>query len=116
MTIRSVAVAALVLLTPATALATTAQRTFVASSGSDINGQGGLFGISFIQGARLSIEDCEIANAQITGILIGATGSQTAIRNTVVRNNQVGVYIDGISGASRCRSPIAKLRATRWRA
>ena len=174
MTIRSVAVAALVLLAPATAPATTAQRTFVASSGSDvnpctqsqpcrsfaaaiaktspagevvvvdsagygpvkitqsvsliaasgvyagvtvtvgsgvqidgsgiavslrglaINGQGGYFGISFIQGARLSIEDCEVANAQITGILIGATN--TAIRNTVVRNDQFGVSIDGIAG------------------
>ena len=63
--------------------------------GLSITGQGGSVGISFVQGARLTIEDCEIDRMLNYGIDISAGGSKVSIRNSVVRDGGTGVHIDG---------------------
>jgi hypothetical protein len=59
----------------------------VALRGLTINGQGGLVGVSFVQGATLMIEDCEVANLIDTGIAATAANSHVFVRNTVIRDN-----------------------------
>lgn len=71
--------------------------------GLTINGQGGLSGIAFTQGAKLTIEDCEIANMPGTGILAHATNGIVTVKNTVIRDN--GGY--GVSAASGPRVTVA---------
>jgi hypothetical protein len=55
--------------------------------GLTINGQGGLSGIAFAQGAKLTIEDCEIANMPGSGIIANAPNSIVTVKNTVIRDN-----------------------------
>jgi len=55
--------------------------------GLTINGQGGINGITFSQGSRLNVEDCEIAGFSANGIAITAPRSIVTIRNTGARNN-----------------------------
>jgi hypothetical protein len=52
-----------------------------------VNGLGGSNGIAFDQGARLNIEDCEIAGFGANGIAITAPGSVVTIKNTSARDN-----------------------------
>ena len=67
--------------------------------GLTINGQGGAVGIDFHQGARLTIEDVEIANMSSDGIRAVAPGSTVAIMSTVTRDNG-GVGVSVAAGAS----------------
>jgi hypothetical protein len=69
----------------------------VALRGLSINGQGGDTGVAFIEGARLSIEGCEITNTSITGVGIGAPDSRVLIQNTVIRDSHFGVSIESIA-------------------
>jgi hypothetical protein len=64
--------------------------------GLTLNGLGGASGISFNQGAELTVEDCEIANI-IGGYGIVATASSgtISVRNTVVRKAEWGISING---------------------
>jgi hypothetical protein len=72
--------------------------------GLTINGQGGNTGITFNQGARLVIEDCEITGMGVVGIFAAATGSQVTIADTVVRRNGGhGIEVAGDLQASLVR-------------
>jgi len=63
--------------------------------GLTINGQGGIDGIEFLHGAKLTIEDCEISNMLGDGISAVAPDSTVIIKNTVSRDNGyagIGAY------------------------
>jgi hypothetical protein len=72
----------------------------VALRGLTINGQGGTRGISFDLGTSLIIEDCEISNMTQAGIFAAASDGLTTIKNTVVRNNGIGIDGHGLFGDS----------------
>ena len=78
-----------------TGISVSGANVVVVLRGLSITGQGGSVGISFAQGARLTIEDCEIDRMLSYGIEISASGSKVSIRNSVVRDGVVGVHIDG---------------------
>jgi len=56
--------------------------------GLSINGQGGDTGIVVFQAARLRIEGCVVSNMALSGVVNLATGSDMAIFDTIVRDNQ----------------------------
>jgi hypothetical protein len=58
--------------------------------GLTINGQGGISGIGALLGASLTIEDCEIANMFADGIVV-TSNSTVTVKNTVTRDNGVGI-------------------------
>jgi len=55
--------------------------------GLTINGQGGAVGIDFQQGAKLTVEDVEVANMTADGIRAVAPNSIVTVTNTVTRDN-----------------------------
>jgi hypothetical protein len=70
----------------------------VTLKGLTINGQGGNSGVDFIQGAELTIENCEIANLgnsiNAAGILARAQAAKVVVRDTTVRDSQfVGIWV-----------------------
>ena len=70
---------------------------FVTLKGLTINGQGGNAGIDFIQGAELTVENCEIANvggSSTAGILAVAQGAKVFVKDTTVRDSQnFGIWL-----------------------
>jgi hypothetical protein len=65
--------------------------------GLSINGQGGAIGVNVVQVDRLRIEGCVISNMSSNGVVIFASGSETVIADTIVRDNGgtgVGVATD----------------------
>jgi hypothetical protein len=76
--------------------------------GLTINGQGGSTGIDFTQGAKLTIEDCEISNVIDDGIYVSAATSTVTITNTVIRDNgSTGVNAGGGSRVTVANSVVA---------
>jgi len=74
--------------------------------GLSINGQGGATGIQFLQGARLRIENCAIANLGSAGIVQNASNSEMIVLDTIVRDNGGGgilVIADGTALLDRVR-------------
>jgi parallel beta helix pectate lyase-like protein len=65
--------------------------------GLTINGQGGVDGIRFVQGAELHVESCVISNMSFRGLNDTAPGSQLFVRDTIVRDNARGGIV--VSGA-----------------
>jgi len=64
--------------------------------GLSINGQGGATGINFAQGARLTVENCEIVNMANAGLVVSATNSQTIVDHSVLRSDGfTGVAVAG---------------------
>jgi hypothetical protein len=62
--------------------------------GLNINGTGGTNGITMTNGAKLSIENCVIAN--FTGMGVNVTTAATVrIIDSLIRDNQYGVYLIG---------------------
>lgn len=62
--------------------------------GLSINGIGGVNGIQFVQGARLRVQGCVVSNVAGSGILLQASGSETLLVDTIVRDNaQTGVAV-----------------------
>jgi hypothetical protein len=57
--------------------------------GLSINAQPGIYGIHFVRGSGLTVEDCEIANF-LTGIYLEAADSWVAIKNTRMRSGNGG--------------------------
>jgi hypothetical protein len=51
-------------------------------------------GVTFVQGARLTIEGCELYGMN-TGVNATAAGSVLTIRDTVIRDNETGVTVTG---------------------
>jgi hypothetical protein len=62
----------------------------VTLKGLTINGQGGNSGIAFLQGSKLIVESCEIANVggdpNAAGILVQASGGRAVVRDTIIRD------------------------------
>jgi hypothetical protein len=64
--------------------------------GLTVNGQGGLHGIHFAQGSRLTVEDCTVANMSGHGIFATAPSSIVFVKRTVIRGNvNMGVFVQG---------------------
>ncbi len=69
----------------------------VTLKGLTINGQGGNAGLNFLQGAELTVENCEIANLGGSGeaaILAQAPGGKVVVRDTIVRDaTNIGIWV-----------------------
>lgn len=78
---------------------------YVTLKGLTINGQGGNAGIDFVQGAELTVENCEIANvggSNTAGIYARAQGGVVVVRDTVVRDTaNVGIWVTQQAAAQR---------------
>jgi len=66
--------------------------------GLTINGQGGDAGIDFVHGARLIVENCEVANfggASIAGIVVRAPGGVAVVRDTIIHDmtSTTGIFV-----------------------
>ncbi len=74
-----------------------APGVIVTLNGLTIVGQGGNAGINFLQGAKLTVENCEIASlggANVAAILAQAPGGKVLVRDTIVRDaTYVGIWI-----------------------
>lgn len=83
----------------------------VTLKGLSINGLGaGGSAIVFLQGAKLTVEDCELSNVGNAGINASATGSTLYVRNTVIRS----IGYTGVSlGVSLGGSMVATLDGLR---
>lgn len=79
-----------------------ASNVEVVLRGLTINGQGGVNGIDFLQGTKLTVEECEIANMSV-GIRAVAVSSTVTVKNTVVRDNSGA----GVSAGAGSRVTIA---------
>ena len=69
--------------------------------GLSINGQGGQFGIQFLQGAKLTVESCEISNMALHGIVVKAIDGRAIIQDTVLRDNHEAVLAYSTAGTLR---------------
>jgi Right handed beta helix region len=76
-----------VAVTSGTGIAIAGSGIAVKLRGLTLNGEGGATGISFGQGSRLDVENCEIAGFSTDGIAITAPGSSVTISNTSARDN-----------------------------
>jgi hypothetical protein len=64
----------------------------------------GANGIHFVQGAEVTVEECEIYGMPANGVLAQAPGGKLSMKNTVVRDNaQMGVQIAGNVTATLAR-------------
>ena len=77
--------------------------------GLSINGQGGAYGIRFVAGWSLNVEECEISNfASVPGdpasgaaIYVVANNTKVVVRDTVIRDSRVGIkFADGAAAQS----------------
>ena len=69
--------------------------------GLSINGQGGQWGIQFLQGARLTVESCEISSMATHGIVVEAVDGRAVIQDTVLRDNHEAVLAYSTAGTLR---------------
>ena len=69
--------------------------------GLSINGQGGQWGIRFTQGARLTVESCEISSMATHGIVVEAVDGRAVIQDTVLRDNHEAVLAYSTAGTLR---------------
>ena len=76
-------------------LAINAPGAKVVLRGLTINSQGGLNGISFAAGVGLHIENCVVSGFIGNGIVVSAPGTILHIIDTIVRENAVGIVING---------------------
>jgi len=73
--------------------------------GLSINGQGGDVGVNFLQGAALTVENCEVVNMMLAGIGANATSSQTVVDHSVLRHD--GFAGVNVSGSGPIRATIS---------
>jgi hypothetical protein len=69
--------------------------------GLSINGQGGQYGIHFLQGAKLTVESCEISGMTSHGIVVKAIDGKAVIQDTVLRDNYEAVLAYSTAGTLR---------------
>jgi len=69
--------------------------------GLSINGQGGQWGIQFLQGARLTVESCEISSMATHGIVVEAVDGRAVIQDTILRDNYEAVLAYSTAGTLR---------------
>lgn len=80
--------------------------------GMTINGAGATDGIRVANGARLTVENCVIAGQKYvsnlgTGINVLASGVELRVINSIIRDNNYGIFIGGGGTASIANSVIA---------
>jgi hypothetical protein len=75
--------------------------------GLTINGLGGDTGIAFAQGAKLTVEECEIANMTGAGINAAAPTSTVTVKNTVMRDSGYGIAASADSRVTVANSVLA---------
>lgn len=78
----------------------------VTLQGLTINGQGGLHGIRYIQGARLNVANCQIASMGGNGIRVEGAGAVVVTRSAIIGSAQEGVYVGAAAKVSIVRSRI----------
>lgn len=66
-----------------------------------ISGQGVASGINFVSGATLHVESCVVTDALGIGIVHTAPGGELLVKDTTVRNSNLGIYFDSNGGALR---------------
>jgi nitrous oxidase accessory protein NosD len=77
-----------------------ASTDVVVLRGLTLNGKGGNYGVDFMAGAALHIENCHIAGFSSRGIFFHAPG-QLLVKDTYLRGNtNTGIYISLSSGAA----------------
>ena len=78
----------------------------VTLQGLTINGQGGLHGIRYVQGARLNVTSCQIASMDGNGIRVEGAGTIAVNRTAISGSAQEGIFINAAAKVSIVRSRI----------
>jgi len=78
----------------------------VALTGLTINGQGGTHGIRFIQGARLSVDNCQVVGMGGNGLRVEGAGTIVVTRSAIRSSAQQGVFVNAAANVSIIRSRI----------
>jgi hypothetical protein len=78
----------------------------VTLQGLTINGQGGVHGIRFVQGARLNVVNCQIASMGGNGVRVEGAGTVVVTRSSIVGSTQEGVFVNAAANVSIVRSRI----------
>jgi hypothetical protein len=68
-------------------------------------GGGGTDGVNMTNGARLTVENCLIANLPGNGIYVKAAAA-VRVTDTIVRDNSFGIYLDGGATATISRAQV----------
>jgi Right handed beta helix region len=74
--------------------------------GLTINGQGGMHGIRYIQGARLNVANCEINGMGGDGLRVEGVGTVVVTRTSILGSAQEGLYVGAAANVSVARSRI----------
>lgn len=80
--------------------------------GLTIRGVGGTNGIRFVNGAKLTVENCSISGFKYgtndgTAINVLASGAELRVINSIIRDNNYGIFIGGGGTASVANSVVA---------
>lgn len=80
--------------------------------GLTIRGVGGTSGIRFVNGAKLTVENCSISGFKYgtndgTAINVLASGAELRITNSVIRDNNYGIFIGGGGTATISNSVVS---------
>jgi hypothetical protein len=78
----------------------------VALKGLTINGQGGTHGIRFIQGARLTVDGCQVVGMGGNGIRVEGAGTVIVTRTSVRGSAQEGIRVNAAARVSVIRSRV----------
>ncbi len=78
----------------------------VALSGLTINGQGGVHGIRFVQGARLNVDNCQIVAMGGNGLRVEGAGTVVVTGTAIRRSGQAGVFVNAAANVTIVRSRI----------
>ena len=78
----------------------------VVLSGLTINGQGGVHGIRFVQGARLNVDNCQIVAMGGNGLRVEGAGTVVVTGTAIRRSGQAGVFVNAAANVTIVRSRI----------
>jgi hypothetical protein len=78
----------------------------VTLQGLTINGQGGVHGIRFVQGARLNVAGCQITSMGGNGVRVEGAGTVVVTQTSIVGSAQEGVLVSAAANVSIVRSRI----------
>ena len=74
--------------------------------GLNINGVGASYGVNMSAGARLTIENCVVSNFAGTAIIVQGDTTQVRVIDTVVRDNNYGIWLENGPRATVAHSKI----------
>jgi hypothetical protein len=78
----------------------------VVLKGLTINGQGGVHGIRFVQGARLNVTECQISGMGGDGVRVEGVGTVVIARTSIVGSAQEGIFVASAANVSVVRSRV----------